>query len=137
VKVYVYCNTSKNLLSVKALEGKQKGRVVAHVEHIMLKDVEFRVQPAGRRRTLETKRKTVHAGAVGTVESIWGLTPRGDLDNRTIQGLAVGKPWLPFSGRSVRYNPYETEQFMSGKTPVSRATRVKLDRCTVEAEGLQ
>lgn len=139
MKVFVYCNIRKNLLSVRALDGEQKGRVVAHAERVAMKDVEFRVQHGGRRRTLETGSKNVHAGVVGEVEAVWGLEPREGIDNRTIKGLAVGRPWLPLEGDQVRYNPHDTVSFVRTDTgaPVTRADRVHLERCTIVAAGLK
>jgi hypothetical protein len=140
LKVFVYCNSVRNLLSVKALEGEQKGSVVAHVERIALKDVEFRVQDGGRRRARKTGVKNVHAGCVGTVEALWGAVPRGDIDNKTIRGLAVGRPWSPLEGAErVRYNPHETDSFVREDTgaKVVRAERAHLDRCSIVAAGLK
>lgn len=135
----VYCNVRKKLLSVKALEGADKGRVIAYVERLQMKDAEFKVSEAGRSRVVKTKRKSVHAGIVGEIEALWGATLRGELDNSTIKGLAVGKPFKPLTGEPVFYNPYEVATFVrtSDRTPVSRAQRVELERCTVMAVGLQ
>ncbi len=137
MKVSVYCNTKRKLLSVKALEGARKGKVVMHAERLMMRDVEFRVSEAGRDRVRRTKRKSVHASIVGEIEALWGAQPRDDLDNKTIKGLAVGKPWRPFDGVAVRYNPYETDTFvkLQNSAPVKQAARVLLDGCRVFAEG--
>jgi hypothetical protein len=137
MKVIVYCNTKRRLLSVKALEGSCKGRVVMHAERLLVRNAEFRVSQAGRERVVRTQRKSVHAGIVGEVEAIWGASLRDDLDNNTIKELGIGKPFRPFDGESVRYNPYETETFVSGEKPVHRAARVLLDGCTMLAQGLQ
>lgn len=138
MKVLVYCNVKKRLLSVKALDGADKGRVVAHVEQLAMKDAEFRVSEAGRQRVIQKKRKHVHAGIVGEVEALWGAQLRDGIENSTIKGLAVGKPFMPIAGEEVRYNPYETKTFVRVKdsAPVSTAARVRLDRCTMVAAGL-
>ena len=65
MKVFVYFNLHKKLFSVKALEGKDKGRVVAHVERAMLYNCTLKVSEAGRQRVLREKRKNVHAGVQG------------------------------------------------------------------------
>lgn len=140
MKVFVYFNSIKNLLSVRALEGEQKGSVVAHVERIALKDVQFGVHDSGLRRPLETSSKDAYAGIVGVVEALWGAVPRGDIDNQTIRGLAVGKPWLPLEGgERVRYNPHDNDIFVNADTgaPVTRAARAHLDRRSIVAAGLQ
>lgn len=138
MKVFVYCNIRSRLLSIKALEGEHKGLVVAHVEQVRLKGVEFRVSQAGRQRVLRTKRKSVHAGAVGVVEALWGAEIRRDLDNRTIKGLAVGKPFMPIDGVPIKYNPYENATFVRADNgaPVKHARRLQLERCTALAEGV-
>lgn len=138
MKVYVYCNIRQKTLSVRALEGPLKGRVIASAEQILLDDVEFRVSQAGRRRVLREKRKNVHAGVIGTPTAIWGAKLRDELDSNTITGLAVGRRWPPgFRGTRVRYNPYEAAQFVvaTGRA-VNHARRVKLDRCGIRAVGL-
>lgn len=101
MKVFVYYNLHKKKLSVKALEGERKGRVITHMEVISLKDVSFKVSQAGRQRVLREKRKNVHAGVVGTCTRF---------------------DEMPYLDRRVRYNPYLNETFvdMSG-SPVYNA----------------
>lgn len=65
MKVFVYYNLHKHLWSVKALEGENKGRVIAHREFVLLANAEPKVSEAGRQRVLKEKRKNVHAGIVG------------------------------------------------------------------------
>lgn len=138
MKVAVYRNTNKGCLSVRALEGAEKGLVVAHVEQIMLKDCGFRVSEAARRRVIETKRKSVHASVVGEVEAVWGAILREDISNSTIKGLSVGKPFTPIDGEKVYYNPYNTKTFIRvrDRAPVKRADRVHIDNDVVLATGL-
>lgn len=59
--VDVYRNLVKGGLSVKARSGEDKGRVVKYADEVVVRDVEFVVQPAGRRRVLEEQQKNVHA----------------------------------------------------------------------------
>lgn len=103
MKVFVYFNLHKKVFSVKALEGPQKGRVVAHRDRVFLTDVVFKVSEAGRQRVLREQRKNVHAGVVGQwtdeyVSSIYG-------------------------GKSVTYNPYKyrTFVFKNTETPIHSA----------------
>lgn len=65
MKVAVYKNLHKGCYSVKALSGPEKGRVVKHVDSIVLESVEFRVQKQGRERVLRDQKKNVHAFVVG------------------------------------------------------------------------
>jgi hypothetical protein len=103
MRVYVYYNLHKHLFSVRALEGENKGRVVAHVKHISLEDVVFKVSKAGRARVLREQRKNVHAGARGT----W----------------VVGAN-EPHSLTQVTYNPYLYSTFVQADTlePVYNAS---------------
>lgn len=101
MRVFVYYNLRKKKLSVKALVGTRKGRVIAHMEVINLKDVSFKVSQAGRQRVLREKRKNVHAGVVGTLARSYEM---------------------PFVDRRVRYNPYLNETFVDMEgTPVYNA----------------
>ncbi len=42
VKVFVYFNLHRKCLSVKALEGEHKGRVIAYADTIVLHSCKFR-----------------------------------------------------------------------------------------------
>jgi hypothetical protein len=91
---------------VKALEGERKGRVIAHMEVINLKDVSFKVSQAGRQRVLREKRKNVHAGVVGAY---------AQFDE------------MPYVDRRVRYNPYLNETFVDMEgTPVYNAAFARI-----------
>ena len=89
-RVKVYRNLHKKCLSVQGSDGK----VIGHVQHIVLKEVKFVVRPAGRRRVLATNRKNVHAFAVGKVVSFQ--------DHSNVMRHA----------NFVRYNPYVSGTFM-------------------------
>lgn len=86
-KVSVYWNLHKKCFSVQ-----HKGKVVAHVDNITLRRVEFRVSEAGRQRVLATLCKNVHA-------KVWGIVE--DFENRSecIHPLFI-------------YNPYKYNSFM-------------------------
>lgn len=62
VRVEVYYNIHKNCLSLRPIPG---GRV-SHMTGIVLSDVKFAVQPAGREKVRQEKRKNVHAFVRGT-----------------------------------------------------------------------
>lgn len=64
MKVFVYWNLHKGMWSVKALEGPNKGRVIARVPAITLANVQGKVSEAGRQRVLREGKKNVHAGLV-------------------------------------------------------------------------
>ena len=84
MRVFVYWNLNKDCYSVRALEGPNKGRVIAHSAAVQLADVAFPVGNAGRLQSIRGH-KCVHAGLRGL------LTLRiGDLD----EGMRRTEAWL-------------------------------------------
>src|SRR5205085_2292095 len=110
MKVFVYFNLHKKCFSVKALEGANKGRVIAHTNELDLYDVEFKVSEAGRQRVLREQKKNVHAGVVGFTDA--------------------ELPFIPMLDRckSVTYNPYKFASFVLKDTeePVKEAAYARL-----------
>jgi hypothetical protein len=107
VRVFVYWNLHRKCWSVRAEQGPDKGRVIAHTDHLTLANVQFRVSEAGRQRVLREGRKNVHAGCVGEwcrggyIEPVEGDTrvryspqegPHFYRETRT--------PWGPTGGRA-------------------------------------
>jgi hypothetical protein len=93
-KYYVYWNLHKDLYSVR-----YKGKVIQHLDHIILENVEFKVSDKGRQRVLKEKRKNVHAFVVA--EKI------------------LEKSKLPEFGFKVKYDPYKYSSFVdSEENPV-------------------
>lgn len=88
MKVFVYFNLHKKCWSIKALEGANKGRVVAHMNQLTIHNATFKVSEAGRQRVIKTKHKNVHAGVVGFLSDY-------EQDYTT----------------QVSYNPYKYAQF--------------------------
>lgn len=133
MKVFVYCHVRKGCLSIRAMEGSKKGRVIAHAEKLSMSDVDFRVSEAGRKRVLSEGRKNVHAGAVGHIDAAWGLQPRfDDLDHSTLQGIGLGGVFKPLNrGTRIKYNPRENTTFVkrTDGVPVLRTKRLMLDGC--------
>lgn len=108
MRVFVYKHSRKNVWSVKALEGQYEGLVIGHATELMLRDATFKVSEKARQKVVETRRKSVHAGVVGTLASAcW------DAWDAVSFGLDVWpfpcKPNKP--GARVRYNPYEGPWF--------------------------
>ena len=48
MRVFVYFNLHRHCWSIKALEGPQRGRVVAHAQRVNLSGCHFKVSEAGR-----------------------------------------------------------------------------------------
>lgn len=133
MKVFVYCHVRKGCLSIRAMEGSNKGRVIAHAEQLSMRDVEFKVSEAGRQRVLSEGRKNVHAGAVGYIDAAWGLQPRiENLDYETLKGVGLGGVFKPLSrGSRIKYNPRENAAFVrrTDGVPVKRTRRLQLTGC--------
>lgn len=102
--VRIYFNLHKKKLSVQTkVNGRWK--VVAHVEGAYVRNAQFKVSEAGRQRVLKQKKKNVHAFIIGTL----------------VSGIQSNKYFL-----SVRYNPYEMDQFQCQGSNIFRAEEVLL-----------
>ena len=121
MRVYVYFNLHKKVFSVRALEGENKGRVVAHVNRILIDEPVFVVSEAGRQRVLREQKKNVHAG----VRGIW---------TAWVDGIEAWDHLTP-----VTYNPYLYSSFVEKSTlaPVHKATFAVLDNKRIFAELLE
>jgi hypothetical protein len=99
MRVEVYWNLHKHVWSVRSCKT---GRVIAHAERVVLRDVSWTVQPAGNRRVRETGRKNVHAFGRGTLAALDGVMWQR-LDVPVPKAIDAGA-----RGRlePVRYNPY-------------------------------
>lgn len=120
MRVFVYFNLHRHCFSVRALEGQDRGRVIAHANAVHLRDVEFRVSQAGRERVLRERAKNVHAGVVGTLSSMQHAESAEALTDIVQRFEAVAK--------RVTYNPYRTTYFILSacETPVHRAREALL-----------
>jgi len=98
--VDVYFNLHKKLYSIRACEGPNKGRVIAHRHTVTLIDPTFKVSQAGRARVLKERKKNVHA----TVRGGW-FDPDDKLGFNPYEGRIKKR------GREITYNPYEMCSF--------------------------
>lgn len=96
MKVFCYFNLHKHCWSIKALEGINKGRVVAHAKRVNISNAVFKVSEAGRQRVIREGRKNVHAGVSGQWDG------HCDADPLAYLGEAV----------AVSYNPYKAPSFI-------------------------
>lgn len=116
MRVFMYFNLHRLCWSLKALEGPNAGRVVAHAASVRLSGCSFKVSEAGRQRVLSERRKNVHAGIVGTLQAWepagYEPTPEGtDMDAMAAAVATVDAhegPSVP-----VTYNPYRAGHFHS------------------------
>jgi len=104
LRVEIFWNLQKKLFSVRPLKGPQRGLVCLYTDLILLEDVAFVVQPAGRARVLREKRKNVHAFVRGMLVSTGANVP--------VEIEEVGWDF-------VTYNPYLAPTFCR----LSRATK--------------
>jgi len=129
MRVFVYYNLHRNCWSVKALEGENKGRVIAHCKYALLTDCVMKVSEKGRQRVLREKKKNVHAGIVGHVNSAIPIfNMLGYHDNEIRYSL------YPLR-QEITYNPYKYDSFVVKETeqPIYKAAIVKLNDRTVTA----
>lgn len=108
MKVFVYFNLHKKCWSVKALSGKNSGKVIAHTNFVELTNCQMKVSAAGRKRVLQEQRKNVHAGVVGTLQSL----------HQPLRKM----------GQGITYNPYKYESFVIKQTeqPIFISPKVRL-----------
>jgi hypothetical protein len=109
----VYFNLHKRLFSVTQKNERNNWVVVAHVDDIELKKVQFKVSEAGRQRVLREKRKNVHAF----------------LEGFCFNGLANG-----FRPRRITYNPYKSDSFMCPFMGIERVESSKHARLYIDRE---
>ena len=106
MRVDVYWNLHKDCYSIRACEGPQKGRVIAHTDDVSLIAATFVVRATARAKVIETHCKSVHAWV------------RGELaDTIALNGL-VG----------VTYNPYREATFVrrADRSPILQSSRVRM-----------
>ena len=111
--VEVYRNLHKKCWSVR-----QGGKVKVHTSYICLQDVKFVVQPAGREKVLQEKKKNVHAFVRGYL-----------ISSKTMNRLNKDIEWTM---DVVTYNPYKHPYFTCGEFEAVRAELVDMDSDAVE-----
>jgi len=94
--VSVYYNLHRKCLSMRV-----KGVVVDHPHAVVLKNVKFRVQPAGRAKVLKEKRKNVHAFVCGQLVETYGATIPWNNGKKIFS-----------TDFQVVYNPYKYKTFI-------------------------
>lgn len=94
-KVKAYWNLHKDVWSLVALDGPDKGRVLGHCPRLGLLNAKFVVSESGRQRVIREKKKNVHAFAIGRLLS----APDCHLK-------------IQFPVRPLSYNPYKAAHFV-------------------------
>ena len=132
-RVQVYYNIRRGDYS-----GRQSGRVIDHVDSIILRDVRFNVAPAGRDKVRATGVKNVHATVTGYIDESVKISavslmlarrPGGRVCDDFLE-LVDSDTRALRSGQStpITYNPKRDEMFVKvyGRIPVNTARYVAL-----------
>lgn len=111
------------------------GGKVAHADSLLMRDVDFAVQKAGRQRVIDEGRKNVHAFVRGTLVYADG-EPGFLADDRSAVSRMIDE--CLWNGYSILYNPYEGDCFinMSGRK-VDGADFVYLQNKKIFALGVR
>jgi hypothetical protein len=132
-RVQVYYNIRRGDYSVR-----QSGRVIDHVDSIILRDVRFNVAPAGRDKVRATGVKNVHATVTGYIDEsvkislvslMMSKRPNGRIMDDFLELVDTNTLAL-ISGLStpINYNPMRHDTFVKlyGAVPVHSARYVAL-----------
>ena len=132
-RVQVYYNIRRGDYS-----GRQSGRVIDHVDSIILRDVRFNVAPAGRDKVRATGVKNVHATVTGYIDESVKISavslmlqwrPNGRIMDDFLE-LVDSDTLALRSGHStpITYNPMKHDTFVKlyGAVPVHTARHVAL-----------
>lgn len=107
MKTWCYWNLHKQCVSYKL---GSSGRV-HHAASVVLDQVKFHVQPAGRKRVIEEQRKNVHSFVLG------GLIRAVPVSAHESELLVPSVESLTESGyRKAYYNPYKTDVWIDALT---------------------
>jgi hypothetical protein len=135
MKVEVYFNLHNHLWSVRALSGRDKGRVIGHASKVMIRDARFAVQAAGRAKVLKERQKNVHAFVRGDLEgAVWSYADKAMTLRESIDFTSWEQSDARYAthatryGCEVTYNPYRYATFVDRVTeePVQAAPVVYL-----------
>ena len=108
VKLYRNLHKKGVVYSIKGRDENRE-RVLGYADDILLQNVDFRVQEAGRLKVLATGEKHVHAFVVGDVVSV----DEAEIA-RLVEHLAASEgPW-----EQIRYNPKTLTTFVRGADSV-------------------
>jgi hypothetical protein len=88
MKVHIYRNLHKNCWSIR-----HKGKIINHLDELILEGCTFHVQPAGYKRVQKEMRKNVHAYVKGEITAQNVGTIDYNPENR------------------ISYNPYKSPDF--------------------------
>lgn len=133
MRVFVYYNLHRHCLSIRAVEGPARGRVVLHASAVELENVSFKVSAAGRARVLRERSKNVHAGVVGDLVCHLSIEEPEHL----VQAWESRRQDL--QGPDVTYDPYRFETFVQvpGHEPAPAAQRCVIVNNRIRVQSVQ
>ena len=108
MRVFVYYNLKSGKWSVRALEGINRGLVVAHADKVKLMSVTATVSLSGRARVLKECQKNVHAGLRGNLVAMAGVVP---VRGRELPACLNDNDIPENIGDAITYNPYKRAEF--------------------------
>ena len=80
MRVAVYRNRTRRCWSVRAMEGENRGRVVSRPSSLVLRNAKPKVSEGGRRRFLETRKRSPFAVITGELLEGASLPPLEQVD---------------------------------------------------------
>ena len=124
MKYFVYFNLHKKTWSLKNNKTKL---VDFHSDVTIMRNCDFKVSQAGRKRVLEQKRKNVHAGVLGEVVQSFDI----------FDTMPILPPTPDYI--EITYNPYKYDSFVIKATgeKVNSADKVIMQNKKVYAKGLK
>lgn len=128
----VYFNLHKRCFSVQ-----QSGKVYAHAEGVMMKNVRFNVSKAGQRKVRETGRKNVHARVTG-YGAVYDESKEHlpvVLDDCVVSHLREYIESLSEIYSRATYNPYKNDTFVDSVTGEALHDASKVLMFTREGAG--
>ena len=128
----VYFNLHKRCFSVQ-----QGGKVYAHAEGVMMKNVRFNVSKAGQRKVRETGRKNVHARVTG-YGAVYDESKEHlpvVLDDGVVSHLREYIESLSEKYSRATYNPYKNDTFVDAVTGEALHDASKVLMFTREGAG--
>ena len=120
MRVETYYNLHKRCLSYRFTAGPKDQRFVRHAQLMILNDVKFAVQPAGRARVLMENRKNVHAFVRGDM-TYMNNDYYGNMDDYNEENLRRQ------NYRQITYNPYgmyDSFVYRDTGVPIKSASQV-------------
>jgi hypothetical protein len=123
MRIEAYYNLHKQCLS-----ARPTGRYgyVRHYQFLAVKNVKFAVQPAGRQKVLNEKKKNVHAFVRGDMVTWSPHRKEGEFYDPMDIDVSVERFREDDRYREVTYNPYKYESFVTAdsKYPIYEADHV-------------